>query len=364
MKPSDLYQQHSLLNNFQADPAQQQAMQLFDDLQQALLLEQHRQQDSFQRLKALFTSQPTPPTGLYIWGGVGRGKTWMMDMFFDALPLQQKIRLHFHHFMQGIHDQLTLLKGQRNPLKLVARQFARRYRLLCLDEFHVADITDAMLLYGLLEALFQEGVCLVATSNQPPGELYKNGLQRDRFLPAIDLLEQHTRVVNIDGGIDHRLRLLEQADTWYDSQLQETESRLRRRFAELAPTEVSEQVLLHINYRNLEARCCADDLVWFDYSTLCDGPRAAADYIEIARRFHTLFLSAVPVMDESTDDLARRFVNMIDEFYDRNLKLIVSAAADPHHLYEGQQLAFEFERTASRLEEMRSHAYLARPHKP
>jgi cell division protein ZapE len=364
MKPSDLYQQHALLNNFQADPAQQQAVQLFDDLQQALLLEQHRQQDGFQRLKALFTSQPTPPTGLYIWGGVGRGKTWMMDLFFDALPLQQKIRLHFHHFMRGIHDQLTLLKGQRNPLKLVARQFARRYRLLCLDEFHVADITDAMLLYGLLEALFQEGVCLVATSNQPPGELYKNGLQRDRFLPAIDLLEQHTRVVNIDGGIDHRLRLLEQADTWYDSRQPDTESRLRRRFAELAPSEVCEQVLLHINYRNLQARFCADDLVWFDYSTLCDGPRAAADYIEIARRFHTLFLSAVPVMDESTDDLARRFVNMIDEFYDRNLKLIVSAAADPHHLYEGQQLAFEFERTASRLEEMRSHAYLARPHKP
>jgi cell division protein ZapE len=266
--------------------------------------------------------------------------------------------------MRAIHDQLSLLRGQQNPLKLIARNFAKQYRILCLDEFHVADITDAMLLYGLLEALFQEGVCLVATSNQPPDELYKNGLQRDRFLPAIKLIKQHTTPVFIDGDIDHRLRLLEKADTWYDAGHPESQRQLRARFEELAPCEGSENLRLRINYRTLETILCADDVAWFGFHTLCAGPRASADYIEIARRFHTLFISEVPVMNEASDDLALRFVNMIDEFYDRNLKLIISAAAGPEALYQGQQLSFEFQRTASRLEEMRSHAYLQRPHKP
>lgn len=364
MKPSELYQEQSHLHSHQADPAQYQAVRLFDELQQQLISEQRSRADRFRALKTLFGARPEPLRGLYLWGGVGRGKTWMMDLFYDTLPFTQKIRLHFHHFMQGVHDQLTLLKGQRNPLKLVARNFARNYRVLCLDEFHVSDITDAMLLYGLLESLFKEGVCLVATSNQVPEDLYRNGLQRDRFLPAIDLLNRHTRVVNVDGGVDHRLRLLEKADTWYRSDHPDTPRLMQQRFDELAPTSAAENLALHINYRNVDTLRCADDLVWFSFDALCNGPRASSDYIEIARRFHTLFISEVPVMNEAMDDRAQRFVNMIDEFYDRNLKLVVSAAAEPAHLYTGEQLAFEFRRTASRLEEMRSHSYLSRPHKP
>lgn len=364
MTPSELYQKRLSTETFDADPAQQQAVIRFDHLQAALVKKHQAGKPAIHHLRRLFRHRPEPVRGIYLWGGVGRGKTWMMDLFYDTLPFPQKIRLHFHHFMRAIHDQLSLLKGQQNPLKLIARNFAKRYHILCLDEFHVADITDAMLLYGLLEALFQEGVCLVATSNQPPDELYKNGLQRDRFLPAIKLIKQHTTQVFMDGDIDHRLRLLEKADTWYDAAHPDSQRQLRARFEELAPCEGSENLRLRINYRTLETILCADDVAWFSFQTLCAGPRASADYIEIARRFHTLFISDVPVMNETSDDLALRFVNMIDEFYDRNLKLIISAAAGPEALYQGQQLAFEFQRTASRLEEMRSHAYLQRPHKP
>jgi len=364
MTPSELYQQRLSLETFDTDPAQQQAIVYFDQLQAALLKKHASAKPMLQHLRKLLRGNITPVNGLYVWGGVGRGKTWMMDLFFETLPFPQKMRLHFHHFMRAIHDQLSLLKGQQDPLKLIARNFARQYSILCLDEFHVADITDAMLLYGLLEALFREGVCLVATSNQPPDELYKNGLQRERFIPAIELIKQHTTLLTLDGDIDHRLRLLEKADTWYDSTALDSDEKLRTRFRELAPCEGTENMRLRINYRQLQTVICADDVAWFSFDTLCAGPRASADYIEIARRFHTLFISRVPVMNEASDDLALRFVNMIDEFYDRNLKLIISAAAGPDGLYQGQQLAFEFQRTASRLQEMRSHAYLQRPHKP
>ena len=364
MTPTERYQQRLSEGLVQADPAQARTLAYFDALRADLLNRQQQQNAMGGLFNRLLNTKKSPVTGLYLWGGVGRGKTWMMDLFFDTLPFEEKIRLHFHHFMRAVHDQLSLLKGQQNPLKLIARNFAKKYVILCLDEFHVADITDAMLLYGLLDALFGEGVSLVATSNQAPDELYKNGLQRDRFIPAIDLIKQHTRVVNIDGDLDHRLRLLEKADTWYDSREPDSHEKLRARFDELAPCEAGENMTLRINYRHIETKMCADDVAWFSFDALCAGPRASADYIEIARRFHTLFISDIPVMRDAIDDQARRFVNMIDEFYDRNLKLIISAAAGPDKLYQGQPLAFEFQRTASRLEEMRSHDYLQRPHKP
>jgi cell division protein ZapE len=364
MKPSDLYQQHVTRPDFDEDPAQHKAMDFFDRLHDDLAHKIKQENSPGFHIRNLLGTTPTPVTGLYLWGGVGRGKTWMMDLFFDALPYPEKIRLHFHHFMRAVHDQLSLLKGHRNPLRLIARNFAKKYRLLCLDEFHVSDITDAMLLYGLLDALFQQGVSLVATSNLAPDELYKNGLQRERFIPAIELIKKHTKIVNIDNGVDHRLRLLEKADTWYPSTTTDSHARLQQRFEQLAPCRGEEKVILRINYRNIETLLLADDVAWFSFDSLCNGPRATDDYIEIARRFHTLFISDIPVMDESTDDLAQRFVNMIDEFYDRNLKLVISAAAGPSELYRGTQLAFDFQRTASRLEEMRSHEYLQRPHKP
>ncbi len=364
MTPSDRYQKQLTQAHFSADPAQRKTLPHFDRLHRELTAKRNRKSSLGKRFDKLLNNGETPATGLYLWGGVGRGKTWMMDLFFDTLPHPEKIRLHFHHFMRTVHDRLSPLKGQRDPLRLIARDFAKKYRLLCLDEFHVSDITDAMLLYGLLDALFREGVSLVATSNQAPDELYKNGLQRERFLPAIELIKKHTEVVNLENGVDHRLRILEKADTWYLCEETDCHERLRRRFLELAPCPVTENTPLHINHRNMETLALADNLAWFSFDGLCAGPRATDDYIEIARRFHTLFISNIPLMHESLDDKALRFINMIDEFYDRNLKLVVSAAAGPADLYSGRQLTFEFRRTASRLEEMRSRDYLQRPHKP
>ena len=365
MTPKSAYQQRIASGNLHRDKAQENAIEYLEKLH-TNITQASTEKTIFTTtaFKKLLGKNKQPVTGIYLWGGVGRGKTWLMDLFFETLPFDEKIRLHFHRFMQAVHDQLSLLKGHRNPLAMIAQNFSQKYRILCLDEFHVSDITDAMLLYGLLDALFKEGVTLVVTSNQPADELYKNGLQRERFLPAIELIKQHTRTLHVDGDIDHRLRLLEKADTWYDANHPETCHKLRERFAQFAPCKGSENQSLHINYRNIESVLCADDVVWFEFDALCAGPRAAADYIEIAKRFHTLFLSNVPILDESLDDKARRFINLVDEFYDRNVKLIISAAELPANLYQGSQLEFEFQRTISRLEEMRSHDYLARPHRP
>jgi len=365
MTPREQYQIEISKKGFNKDPAQARTIDYFENLHHRLIEHDKNKSNIRHKLKQLLNiKQTTPVTGLYLWGGVGRGKTWLMDLFFDTLPFENKIRLHFHHFMQTVHDQLTLLKGHRDPLILVARSFAKKSHILCLDEFHISDITDAMLLYGLLDALFKEGVTLIATSNQQPDELYKHGLQRDRFLPAIDLIKKHTESVNVNGEIDHRLRLLEKAETWYLTVDETTEDVLRSRFEQLSPCTGIDNVTLHINHRDIQTISQADDVVWFEFNTLCDGPRASADYIEIARQFHTVFISNIPEMNETNNDKARRFINMIDEFYDRNIKLIANADTLPQDMYQGRQLMFEFQRTVSRLEEMRSHDYLARPHKP
>ena len=316
-------------------------------------------------LGRLFASRPAPPIpGLYLWGDVGRGKTWLMDLFFDALPFEQKLRLHFHRFMREIHDELAHLRQQRDPLTIVARHFAERTRVLCLDEFHVEDITDAMLLHGLLDALTKEGISLVLTSNTPPRELYRNGLQRERFLPAIDLIERHTQVFELRGDTDHRLQHLARADTWYQPVDARSDQQLARRFDEIATCEGIPDRPLLINHRRIPCRRYSDDVAWFDFFPLCNEPRSSRDYLEIARCFHTVFISAVPVMGEEQDDWAHRFIDLVDALYDRRVKLLASAAAEPEALYTGRQLRDAFQRTASRLTEMRSKDYLSLPHRP
>jgi cell division protein ZapE len=363
MTPLEHYNLKLKEQGFEKDPAQACAVKFLDELYHQLNKRPLPSSGLWSELKKQLGIQPSAIKGLYLWGGVGRGKTWLMDIFFTSLPSDSKMRLHFHHFMQAVHDELTLLEGHKNPLKLVARNFAKQASVICLDEFHVSDITDAMLLYGLLDALFKEGITLISTSNLKPDDLYKHGLQRDRFLPAIELIKQHTHDINVDGDTDHRLRLLEKAETWYITVDDSTEQVIKARFEQMAPCDVVKNEILHINYRDIRTLYRADDVVWFDFNILCSSPRSSADYIEIARQFHTIFISHIPAMDESIDDKARRFINLIDEFYDRNIKLIVSADTLPNELYSGKQLEFEFQRTTSRLIEMRSHEYLARPHK-
>jgi len=299
--------------------------------------------------------------GFYIWGGVGRGKTWLMDLFYDCLQSEQKQRIHFHRFMQRIHNSLNELKNERNPLDGVARDWSRTCRVLCLDEFAVNDIADAMLLSGLLKALFQNGVTLVTTSNLAPQDLYRDGLQRAKFLPAIDLLEKHTRVIHLAGELDFRLRILEQSEIYHWPLDAQAESSLSSSFSRMAAgTEMAR--VLAINDRPLQALKRGDGIAWLEFEELCGKPRGSIDYIEIARAFNTILVSNVPQMTEQDSDLARRFILMIDEFYDRGVKLLLSAEVPVEELYLGQRLAFEFERTRSRLVEMQTHDYLARPH--
>lgn len=301
--------------------------------------------------------------GLYLWGGVGRGKTLLTDMFYESVPIEQKSRLHFHRFMKSIHDELKLLKGEEDPLILIADKWIKNARLLVLDEMHVNDITDAMLLGKLLTALFERGLTLVTTSNVPPDGLYKDGLQRDRFLPAIDEMKSHTRVYSMEGDTDYRLRVLENANTYFDSGDSSVTQSLKHSFAQLCTNSasVSREPLL-INTRELAIVQSGNGVAWFEFDTLCNTPRSTYDYIEIATLFHSVIISSVPVLDDNDNDSARRFVNLIDELYDRSVNLIVSASAAPEALYVGNRLEFEFVRAASRLREMQTTHYFSRPH--
>lgn len=301
--------------------------------------------------------------GLYLWGGVGRGKTFLMDQFFHALPFEEKLRLHFHRFMQQVHTELKMLKDQEDPLQKVAERLAGKTRVICFDEFFVSDIADAMILGRLFEHLFGYGVTLVATSNIPPDELYKDGLQRARFLPAIQLIKRHCEILNVDGGVDYRLRLLETVEIYHWPLDEAADKAMERYFQELNPDEASERKVIEINGRNLQVRKLGEGVAWFEFSALCEGPRAAIDFIEIAREFHTVLLSGIPVMDWTRENEARRFITLVDEFYDRNVKLLLSAAVPVEALYTGEKLRFEFQRISSRLREMQSTDYLAHQHK-
>lgn len=316
----------------------------------------------FDRLRGRQAPTWTAVRGLYLWGRVGRGKTYLVDTFYDCLPGAHKMRIHFHTFMRRTHQALRARGEQRDPLRLIARDWAARHRVLCLDEFHVGDITDAMLLANLLDAFFAEGVTLIATSNEAPDELYAGGLQRERFLPAIALIETHLEVFELAGDNDYRLRALEQAPVYYLCEAGGGDDDLARCFSAVAPSTGTLAAELIVEGRPIATRRLSEGVVWFTFEELCGGPRASVDYIEIARCHHTILLGDVPRLGRDDSDAARRFINLVDELYDRNVNLIVSAAAEPEALYDGTRLAKPFLRTASRLREMRSHEYLARPH--
>ena len=302
--------------------------------------------------------RPPIPRGVYLWGGVGRGKSFLMDCFFQAVPLTRKTRLHFHEFMREVHRELQELKGQQNPLEELGKRIALRFRMICFDEFHVADVTDAMILHRLLDSMFNHRVSIVTTSNFHPDALYPNGLHRDRILPAIELLKSKLEVVNVDHGVDYRRRTFEQLSMYHQPLGPAADAAMAQAFTALAEAR-DEDPVLHIEHRELRALRRAGGVVWFDFRTLCGGPRSQNDYLELAQQFHTVLLSGVPQMAPRLASEARRFTLLIDVLYDRRVKLIISAAVPPAELYTEGTLAHEFPRTASRLLEMQSPEYLA-----
>jgi cell division protein ZapE len=342
-----------------ADPAQEQVAARLDVLHGTLAAWRPPPRRLFGRPHSV-----TPVRGLYLWGDTGRGKTWLVDLFYQCLPFPEKTRRHFHRFMADVHADLKTRRQHADPLALVADGLADRARVICFDEFFVSDIADAMILGTLFEKLFARGVTLVATSNAPPQELYRDGLQRARFLPAIEQLERHTEIVHLGGEIDYRFRLLERAEIYHAPLDAAAEAGLQGYFTSAVPADTHNCGGLRVLGREIPVRCRADGVAWFDFAQLCGGPRSQSDYIEIARSFHTVLISGVPRFTPDNENEARRFIALVDEFYDRNVKLILSAAVPVGALYGGRRLAFEFRRTASRLEEMRSKAYLAAPHLP
>ena len=356
--PLNHYQELAANGSIIPDPEQVRVATALDDLWHAL-----QRQQRPRVLYRLRRNRHEYIQGLYIWGGVGRGKTWLMDLFFEHLPLARKQRIHFHRFMQRVHHSLRNLGQVRDPLPRIAADWSRKCSVLCLDEFFVSDIADAMLLGGLLEHLFKNGVTLVTTSNIAPDGLYEGGLQRAKFLPAIGLIKQNMQVIPLAGKTDYRLRILEQSEIFHHPLDDAAESVMTRSFDKMA-AECELNHDLDINGRNFHARRRGDGVIWFEFPELCLKPRGSIDYIEIARAFNTVVLSNVPRLGEADSDAARRFVIMVDEFYDRNVKLLISAEAPVDDLYCGRRLEFEFQRTVSRLIEMQSHDYLARPHLP
>jgi cell division protein ZapE len=304
---------------------------------------------------------PEVPRGVYLWGGVGRGKSLLMDGFFATVAIRRKTRVHFHAFMRDVHEDLARLKREPDPLATVAARIARKWRLICFDEFHIADIADAMILGRLLEGLFRHGVVFVMTTNYAPDGLWPNGLQRERFLPAIALLKQWLDVVEVDAGIDYRLRVLERAGTYHVPLGPEAEAALDEAFESMR-SGPDEDPKLAIEGRTLVARRRAGSAAWFDFKALCDGPRSQRDYLELARRFPVLFLSGIPRMSAEMGDRARRFTWLVDILYDHRVKLLASAAAPPADLYREGPNSREFGRTVSRLAEMQTHDYMSEPH--
>ena len=363
----DRYHSELARHGYAADTAQLAAVARLEELRARLARAARRERGAWWRLGvALGRVQPRRAIrGVYLAGGVGRGKTLLMDLFVAALEVPAR-RVHFHRFMHDVHARLRVLRplGLEDPLACVAAELAADARVLCFDELYVSDIADAMLLGGLFAGLVERGMTLVITSNVAPAELYKDGLQRSRFLPTIRLLERATLVVRVDGGIDYLLRQLERAPLYHVGAGAAADAALEERFAAIAGETGAAGGVLEIEDRPIPALRRAAGVVWFEFAALCDGPRATADYIEIARQHHTVVVSGVPNFGAASDDAARRFIALVDEFYERGVKLVLSAAAPADRLYTGERLAFEFRRTASRLAEMQSHEYLARPHRP
>lgn len=365
MTPMQRYLSELARGELQPDTAQRRAVEHTQRLYDQLLEKPRASSGLFQHIRAWVSpSQVAPVRGLYFWGGVGRGKTHIVNALHTALPFSDKMRVHFHSFMQLMHQKLRSLGAREDPLVAVAEELAGDTRIICFDEFHVSDITDAMLLGRLLGALFSRGVTLVATSNIAPDDLYLGGLQREQFLPAIDLIKTHTDVVHLDSSVDYRLRVLERSEIYHCPLGADAEQVLLTCFKALAPENARMNAPLEIMGRAIDALAIADGIVWFEYAAICETPRSVGDYIEIARRYHTVLLSNVPVMDDAQRDRVVRFIHLIDEVYERNVNLIISAATLPEDLYTGEHLSVRFDRARSRLAEMQSHDYLAAKHLP
>ncbi|MCE9939692.1 cell division protein ZapE [Serratia liquefaciens] len=370
--PLSRYQRLLAAGEYQADKVQRQAVTQLDHIYQALQqipavsAPAGGLRGKLSRLlgKSSETAKQRPVQGLYMWGGVGRGKTWLMDMFFHSLPGDRKLRLHFHRFMLRVHEELTELQGQENPLEIIADGFKAQTDVLCFDEFFVSDITDAMLLATLLQALFARGITLVATSNIPPDDLYRNGLQRARFLPAIDLINEYCDVMNVDAGIDYRLRTLTQAHLYLTPLDEQTRQTMDQMFVKLAGKKGEAAPVLQINHRPLQVIHAVDGVLAVDFHTLCEEARSQLDYIALSRLYHSVILYNVRVMGPLKENTARRFLALVDEFYERHVKLVIAAEASMFEIYQGERLKFEYQRCLSRLQEMQSEEYLKLPHLP
>lgn len=359
--PLERYQAALATGDFSEDAVQLAAVTYMDNLYHEIIKSQDSSGGGW--FSSLFKSKPVMPKGLYMWGGVGRGKTWMMDMFYESLPIKRKMRMHFHHFMQRVQRELVALQGQADPLKKVADIIHQEAVVICFDEFFVSNVSDAMILGDLFSMLFDRGITLVATSNIEPSGLYKNGIHRDRFLPAIAQVEKHTTVMNIDAGIDYRLRLLKQAKLYSSPLTDDTKDWLSERFDTLAGGQTISASPIMIGGRNIDVIKRTETMLLADFRALCMQPRSAADFIEIANDFDTVMVDNVPALNDTLMDPTRRFIYLVDEFYDRRVKLLIRAEQSILTLYQGEKLAFEIERTRSRLLEMQSEEYLAEEHR-
>ena len=344
-------------HHYQLDEAQLRASRELDRLYRELV----RAQQKSHPLKRLFR-RTAPIRGIYFWGGVGRGKTFLMDAFFEAIPFAGKQRLHFHRFMQSVHHRLRDLQGQTNPLRAVGQEFAEQGKLLCLDEFHVTDIGDAMIMRLLLESLFANGVVLVTTANQHPQSLYEHGLQRAQFVPAIELIMMNMNIVNVDTGTDYRLISLEKAGVFHPATDAHAEQAMLETFVNVSGEQGQSDCSIEIEGRDIVTRRISQGVAWFDFSGICDGPRGKNDYIEISKRFHTVLISGVPPFSKNNDNARRRFTWLVDEFYDRRVKLVISAQGELADIFDGASGGTETERTLSRLIEMQTHNYLGQAH--
>lgn len=372
LSPTSRYQQALAQGSYQPDNVQRQAVMRLEAIYQDLVNQNVPDGSDcgfISKLGKLLIKRAAPVNnepvrGLYMWGGVGRGKTWLMDMFFQSLPGDRKLRLHFHRFMLRVHEELTRMQGHTDPLEIVADGFKAQADILCFDELFVSDITDAMLLGTLMKALFARGITLVATSNIPPDELYRNGLQRPRFFPAIEAIKKYCEVINVDAGIDYRLRTLTQAHLWLSPLNPETQQKMERLYSVLAGAKRKDEPVLEINHRPLATLGMSNQTLAVDFKTLCVDARSQHDYIALSRLFHTVMLFNVPVMKITHENEARRFIALVDEFYERNVKLVVSAQDELFDIYQGERLKFEYQRCLSRLQEMQSEEYLRLPHMP
>ncbi len=354
MSVKQAYEAELVARGYQSDPAQLRAVDALERCAIDWAAYKIQRSNAFKKL----INHPDTPRGVYMYGGVGRGKSFLMDCFYNAVPIKRKTRLHFHEFMREVHRELRDLAGTVNPLDELGKRMAKRYKLICFDEFHVAEITDALILHRLLSALFDNGVGFVTTSNFKPDDLYPGGMHRDRILPAISLLNDHLEVISVDNGTDYRRRTLEQVNLYHTPLGVKADTEMTDAFNRLAESQ-DDSPVLHIESRQIHARRKAGGLVWFDFKTLCGGPRSQNDYLEIATQFHTVLLSDVPVMPPRMASEARRFTWLVDVLYDRRVKLIMSAEAAPEALYIEGPLAHEFPRTISRLNEMQSAEFLA-----